>query len=177
MSNGPLIAVNLPIVTTGVRLVAKEMNLVVNNATPSFLFRNVREAVRLVPTSGKDVEGDLSANGVCETEVREGLLELGDHGGADVVLDVVSLVVVALLDGGVTANGGDVDHTVAELDKGTALDGDIEVGDVVEDPIANVVSVCSSVISQTMVVIGLGRSSLPTLYIMTYHLTSLLYLS
>jgi hypothetical protein len=92
------------------------------------------EAVCLVPASGEHVEGDLSTDGVCEAEVGEGFFERGDHGGADVVLDVVGLVVVALLDGGVAADGGDVDHAIAEFDEGAALDGDVEVGDVVEDP-------------------------------------------
>ena len=33
----------------------------------------------------------------------------------------------------VTSDGRNVDHAVAELDKGSALDGDVEVGDVVQD--------------------------------------------
>jgi len=133
--NRPLIAINLPIVTTRVRLVAKEVNLVVHHTAPALLFRNVLQAVCLIPADGEHVEGDLSADGVCEAEVGERFLELCDHGGADVVLDVVGLVVVALLDRGVTADGGHVDHAVAELDEGAALDGDVEVGDVVEDPV------------------------------------------
>ena len=51
------------------------------------------------------------------------------------MLEIVLLVFVALFSGCVTADRRDVDHAVAELDKGTALDGDVEVGDVVEDPI------------------------------------------
>jgi hypothetical protein len=50
------------------------------------------------------------------------------------MLEIVLLVFVALFSGCVTADRRDVDHAVAELDKGTALDGDVEVGDVVEDP-------------------------------------------
>jgi hypothetical protein len=46
---------------------------------------------------------------------------------------VVLLVVVALLVGGVAADGGDVDHAVAEFDEGAALDGNVEVGNVVQD--------------------------------------------
>ncbi len=45
---------------------------------------------------------------------------------------VVVLELEALLVARVTANGADVDHAVAELDKGSALDGDVEVGNVVQ---------------------------------------------
>lgn len=65
--------------------------------------------------------------------MAELLPELLDEGLADLVLQVVVLVLEALLVAGVTANGAHVDHAVAELDKGTALDGDVEVGNVVED--------------------------------------------
>lgn len=64
--------------------------------------------------------------------MAEALAQLLDKLLAHVVLLVVLLVVVALLDGGVAADGADVDHAVAELDKGAALDGDVEVGDVVQ---------------------------------------------
>lgn len=40
--------------------------------------------------------------------------------------------VVTLLVAGVTANGTDVDHAIAELDEGTTLDRDVEVGNVVQ---------------------------------------------
>ncbi len=65
--------------------------------------------------------------------MAELLAQLLDEGLADLVLEVVVLVVEALLGGGVAADGGDVDHAVAELDEGAALDGDVEVGDVVQD--------------------------------------------
>jgi hypothetical protein len=131
MSNRPLVAVDLPIITARVCLVAEEMDLVVDDAAALLLCRQVVQAVRLVPACGEHVEGYLSADGVCEAEIRESFLELCDHCGADVVLNVVGLVIVALLDGGITADGRDVDHAVAELDEGATLDGNVEVGDVV----------------------------------------------
>jgi hypothetical protein len=157
VSNRPLITINLPVVSTRVRLITKEVDLIIHYAAPSLLLCKMVEAVCLVPTSGEHVEGDLSTDGVCEAEVGEGLLELGDHGGADVVLDVVGLVVIAFLDGGVTANGGHVNHAVAELDEGAALDRDIEVGDVVEDPANHTISVYSSLTLQTVVVVVMRR--------------------
>ena len=64
--------------------------------------------------------------------MAEALAQLLDEGLAHAVLNVVLLVGVALGGARVTANGRNVDHAVAELDKGAALDGDVEVGDVVQ---------------------------------------------
>jgi hypothetical protein len=105
VSDSPLIAVDLPVIAAWVRFVTEEVDLVVHHATPFFLVRNVLQAVCLVPASRENVEGDLSANRVCEAKVGECFLELRDHGGSDVVLDVVGLVVIALLDRRVTADG------------------------------------------------------------------------
>jgi len=135
MPNRPLILVNLPVVPTLIRLIPKEMYRLEVDAIRQLLIRlDVTQTVRLVPAGGENVERDLAADGVCEADVWEGLLELGDHGGADVVFLVVDFVFVAFGVGGVAADGGDVDHAVAEFEEGAALDGDVEVGDVVEDP-------------------------------------------
>lgn len=152
MPNRPLIAINLPIIPPGKRLITKEVNLIIHDAAPRLLLGKMLEAVRLVPAGRKHVKGDLPADRVCEAEVGEGFFEGGDHGGADVVLNVVFLVVVAFLDGGVTADGGDVDHAVAEFDKGAALDGDVEVGDVVQDPGCEGMSVTDAACSEACVV-------------------------
>jgi hypothetical protein len=64
--------------------------------------------------------------------VTEALLQSLNELLADLGVLVKLLKVVALLGAGVTADGANVDHAVAELDKGTALDGEVEVGDVVE---------------------------------------------
>ncbi len=137
MPNRPLITINLPIVSALIRLVAKEVNLVIHDARALLLGLDMAQAVRLVPARGEHVEGNLPADRVCEARVGEGFFQLGDHGRADVVGDVVGLVFVALVGRGVAADGGNVDHAVAELDEGAALDGDVEVGDVVEDPVFN----------------------------------------
>jgi len=68
-----------------------------------------------------------------QAKVRESSVDIGDKLLANAVLEIVLLVLVALLNAGVTANGADVDHAVAELDEGTALLGDLEVGNVVQD--------------------------------------------
>jgi hypothetical protein len=50
------------------------------------------------------------------------------------VFEIVLLVFVTLFGGCVATDGRDIDHAVAELDEGTALDGDVEIGNVVENP-------------------------------------------
>lgn len=135
MPNCPRVAVDLPVISALVRLISEEVNRLVIHAIRQVLVRlDVAQGVRLVPAGGEDVEGDLATDGVSEADVGEGLLELGDHGGADIVGLVVRLVLVALVSRGVTADGGHVDHAVAEFNEGAALDGDVEVGDVVENP-------------------------------------------
>ena len=48
-----------------------------------------------------------------ETVIAEFFSQDFDEFGADVVLFVIFLVFVPLFDAGVTADGGDVDHTVS----------------------------------------------------------------
>jgi hypothetical protein len=133
VANGPGVIVDFPVVSARERLVAKEMDgLVLDAAGLLRLVLEVLEAVGLVPAIGEDVEGDLATNGEGKAEVAEALLQLVDKGLADLGLVIVVLEVETLLGGGVAADGADVDHAVAELDKGAALDGDVEVGNVVE---------------------------------------------
>lgn len=54
---------------------------------------------------------------------------------SDLGLLVIGLKLVALLVAGITTDRADVDHTVAELDEGAALDGDVKIGNVVEDKV------------------------------------------
>ncbi len=70
---------------------------------------------------------------VRQSQVAEALPKLLYHGGAHLVLVVVLEEVKTLLLARVTANGADIDHAVAELDERAALDGDVQVGNVVED--------------------------------------------
>ena len=135
MPHCPLILINLPIIAPLIRLIPKEMYRRKVDTIVQLLIRlDMAQAIRLVPARGKHIEGDLPADGIRESDVGKGLFELGDHGGADVVLLVVGFVFVAFGCGRVTADGGHVDHAVAEFDEGAALDGDVEVGDVVQDP-------------------------------------------
>lgn len=64
--------------------------------------------------------------------MSKSLLEGGDKLLPDLGLLVKGLEVVPLLGAGVPADGADVNHAVAELDKSSPLDGDVEVGDVVQ---------------------------------------------
>lgn len=67
-----------------------------------------------------------------ESQMSKPFPQLLDKLLPHVVLLVELLVVVTLLHAGVPAHGADVDHAVAELDKGAPLDGDVQVGDVVQ---------------------------------------------
>jgi hypothetical protein len=136
MTHRPSILINLKIITTVIRLVAEKVNRrIVHTIGQVLVGLDVTQTVRLVPAGREDVEGDLAADGVCEADVGEGFFELADHGGAYVVLFVVGFVFVAFVARGVAADGRYVDHAVAELDEGAAFDGDVEVGDVVQDPV------------------------------------------
>lgn len=71
--------------------------------------------------------------GVRQAQVPEALLERRDKLLSDPGALVKRLKVVALLVARVPANGADIDHAVAKLNKGAAHDGDVKVGDVVQD--------------------------------------------
>lgn len=49
------------------------------------------------------------------------------------MLEIKLLVLVALLDRSIPSDRADIDHAIAELDESTALHGDVQVGDVVQD--------------------------------------------
>ena len=60
------------------------------------------------------------------------LLQHGNKLLAHLVLVVVLIEGQTLLIGRIPAHGADVDHAVAELDESAPLDGDVEVGNVVQ---------------------------------------------
>jgi hypothetical protein len=66
----------------------------------------------------------------------------------DLVLQVVRLVIQPFLNAGITSDRRDVDHAVAEFDEGAAFDGEVEVGDVVQDPGRGHVSIGSLVLGR-----------------------------
>lgn len=133
MTDGALVREDLVVVAALEGLVAKEVHGGVLHTTRLLgLVLQVLQAVGLVPAVGEDVEGDLAADREGQAQVAEALAQLGDKRLAHLVDLVEGLEVVALLGRGVAANWRDVDHAVAELDEGAALDGDVEVGDVVQ---------------------------------------------
>lgn len=90
MSYRAWILKDLVIVAALICLVAKEVDRRVLDARDIFLVGQVLQAVGLVPAGGKDVEGDLSADGVSDWEER-GLLDFygwgrgaaGEKGGRE----------------------------------------------------------------------------------------------
>lgn len=63
VADGPLVAKDLVVVAALKGLVTKEVDVLVSDTAVSGVVLEVLEAVGLVPTSGEDVEGDLTANG------------------------------------------------------------------------------------------------------------------
>ncbi len=115
MPHRPPILKNLPIIAPLIRLIPEKVHRRKVHLAPRALLLglDVLQAIRLVPAGREDVEGDLAADGIGETEVGELLFQGGDEGGADVVCGVVRFEGVAFGGGGVAAYGGDVDHAVA----------------------------------------------------------------
>jgi hypothetical protein len=61
---GSRVREDLIVVATGERLVTEKVDSLVFNAGDGLLSLDVLQAVRLVPTGGEDIEGNLTANGV-----------------------------------------------------------------------------------------------------------------
>lgn len=64
MTNGSLISEDLVVIATREGFVTKEVDGLVFNARDVFLGLDVPQAVGLIPSSGKDIKGNLSADGV-----------------------------------------------------------------------------------------------------------------
>lgn len=133
VTNGPGVLKDLVVVTALERLVTKEVHSGIRDAARLLgLVLQVLQAVRLVPAGGEDIKRNLAADAEGEAQVTKALAQLLDKRFAHLVLLVKDLVVNALLDAGIPTDRRDIDHAVAELDKGAALDGDVQVGNVVE---------------------------------------------
>lgn len=77
----------------------------------------------------------IRGHNIREAEVAESLLENSDKLLPDLCVLVERLKVVSLLSAGVTTHGANVDHSIAEFNEGAALDGDVEISNVVEDEV------------------------------------------
>lgn len=76
----------------------------------------------------RNVRGDSR-----QTKVGESGLDVLDKLLPDAVLEIELLVRVPLVDRGVSANRADIDHAVPELDESSSLNGDVKVGNVVQE--------------------------------------------
>lgn len=63
MADGSLVAEDLVVVAALEGLVTEEVDVLVRDAAVSSVILEVLETVSLVPASGEDIEGDLTANG------------------------------------------------------------------------------------------------------------------
>jgi len=129
MSNRTGVREDLVVVSSRGGLIAKEVNLV----EPFVL--NSAECVCLVPTVRKDVERDLSTDGKRQAIVGELLFKDLNEFYAVTVLLVYSFKLVAFLNSCIATNGTNVDHSPTEFNKGSALDRNVHVSDVMKNEV------------------------------------------
>lgn len=133
VADGAGVLVDFVVVAALGRLVAEKVNVLVGDAVGLLgLVFEVLEAVRLVPAGREDVKRDLASNGECQAPVPKLFLEHRHKLFAHLGLFIILLEFVALLVARVAADGANIDHAVAKLDKGAALDGNLQVSDVAQ---------------------------------------------
>lgn len=93
----------------------------------------VIQAESLIPALGENINGNLATDGELKSVGIKALSEFLDKLWSDVFLGVKISKSKTLIVGAVTADRRNVDHSVAVFDKGSPLDGNLEVGEVVED--------------------------------------------
>lgn len=120
---------DLIIVTALVGLVAEKVNLF-----KAFTL-DMPKRIGLVPALGENVKTDLTANRKSQSKVQKLLFKLGDHLTPNTMLLVILFKIDSFLDGRVSADRRDVDHTVSELDKRASLDGNVHFGEIPQNPI------------------------------------------
>ena len=93
------------------------------------------EAERLVPADGENVERDLATDRETQVHIGELSPKRLNEGFAHAGSLVELLELIALLLRAVAPDWAHVNHAVAELDEGAALDRDVEISDVVQDEV------------------------------------------
>lgn len=106
------------------RLVSEEMDLVV--------ILQELQAVRLVPSLGDHIKGNLASNQIHKVEVRKLLLQHLHHLLSHMVFLVVNAESITLLLRTIATHRADVDHSRAELNERSALHRNIEFTKVAE---------------------------------------------
>ena len=133
MADGSWVFVDFVIISTLVRLVAKEVDFL------EVFVSHVLQAVSLVPSSRENVKRDLATNGVSQAEVWELFLQGINELFSDFVLLVEDFVVVTLLGGSVSSNRRNIDHTVSELNESASSDWKINIRQVTQDELDKLV--------------------------------------
>ena len=93
------------------------------------------QTIGLVPSFWKNVERDLSSDGIGQIEVRKCALQVSDKVFSNVVGQVELLKLQALLVAAVPAYGRDVDHSITVLQESAPLPWDVQLGHVQKDSI------------------------------------------
>lgn len=115
---------NFIVISTRRRFIPKEEHV--------FIRVEEAEAVRLIPPLGEHIEADLPSDGELQPQRIKTLPARLHKLFPYMLLLIILEKLLALLLRAVTADWANVEHPVAELDKGAALNGDVEIGDVVE---------------------------------------------
>lgn len=112
------------VVPTWGRLVSKEIDVVV-------VFQEAK-TIGLIPAFWKHIEADLPTNCIPQVVISKFLLEDSDEFLSDTVLVVVGIECFSFCLGAVPPDGRDIDHSCPVLDECASLDGDLQVGDVMQ---------------------------------------------
>ena len=81
---------------------------------------------------GEDVERDLAANGIGEPEIGKAALQLLYHTTANLMLMIVLFKLVSFLLRTVATNWRNVNHAIAELDKSSPFNRNLQISDMLQ---------------------------------------------
>lgn len=142
MPNCPSILIELMIVPPLLSHVAKEMNLIINQATLLLFGLHMPQTIRLIPPDRKSIEGKLPSNRIRQPQVRKFPLQRLHHRLPDRMLLVIPLELVPLRVTCISSNRRNIHHPIPELDKCAPLDGNIQVGNVCQHPVDQRLVLC-----------------------------------
>lgn len=117
MPNGSFVREDFKVVTTLKGLVTEKVNLI------EFVLVNELEAIGLIPSGREAVKGNLSSDAVGQVQIGKLLSHGSDHILADIVLQIELFVIVAFRSRAVASNGRNVEHSTAEFNKSSTLQG------------------------------------------------------
>mmetsp|Transcript_4710 Transcript_4710/g.6910 ORF Transcript_4710/g.6910 Transcript_4710/m.6910 type:complete len:257 (-) Transcript_4710:57-827(-) len=129
MSDGPLRGKDFVVISPLKGLIPEEMDLI------KVTLRQELQRVGLIPSHREDIKRDLSPDAVRQSQIGKFLPHGSHHILTDVMLEVKLLKIIPLHAGAIAADGGDVEHSTAEFNESSTLDGNVDVRQILHDPI------------------------------------------